>query len=124
MMPRFDIKFPYGLGGLPVTEASLKTSLGRDVILLLGERDTDPNDPELRNTRQAEAQGPHRFARGQEFFREAKHESAELKAPFGWRLQIVPGAAHDPKKMSGPAAAVLVSGKWPGKGPHKQDNAK
>jgi poly(3-hydroxybutyrate) depolymerase len=66
MMPRFDIKFPYGLGGLPVTEASLKTSFGRDVILLLGERDTDPNDPELRNTRQAEAQGPHRFARGPE----------------------------------------------------------
>jgi poly(3-hydroxybutyrate) depolymerase len=123
-MPQFDIKFPYGLRGAPVTEASLKTSLERDVVLLLGERDNDPDDPELRKSRQAEAQGRHRFARGQKFFHEAEHASTELNAAFAWRLEIVPGAAHDPKKMSGPAAAILVSGSLGGKRPHKQYSAK
>lgn len=107
-MPRFDSKFPYGLGGSPVTEASLKTSLGRDVVLMLGDKDTDPNDPGLRKTRQALAQGAHRFARGQVFFKATEDRAAELKAAFGWRLQVVPGVAHEPKKMSGPAAAVLM----------------
>jgi poly(3-hydroxybutyrate) depolymerase len=43
-MPTFDIKFPYGLGGSPATEGSLQQSLGRAFVLLLGDRDTDPND--------------------------------------------------------------------------------
>ena len=31
-----------------------------------------------------------------------------LKAHFTWRLRVVAGAVHDPKKMSGPAAAILM----------------
>jgi hypothetical protein len=107
-MPRFDIKFSYGLGGSPVTEASLKTSLGRDVVLMLGDKDTDPNDAELRKTRQALAQGAHRLARGQAFFKEAEDRATKWKTAFGWRLQVVPGVAHEPSKMSGPAVAVLM----------------
>ena len=49
-MPRFDIKFPYGLGSSPATEESLKTSLGREFVLMLGDRDTDPNHQDLRRT--------------------------------------------------------------------------
>ena len=107
-MPRFDIKFPYGLGGSPVTEASLKTSLGRDFILMLGDKDTDPNDAELRKTRQASAQGAQRFARGQAFFKEAEDRAAQRKTTLGWRLQVVSGVAHEPSKMSGRAAAILM----------------
>jgi hypothetical protein len=62
----------------------------------------------VRKSRQALAQGPHRFARGQKFFNLAQHQSAELKAAFGWRLEFVPGEGHDPRKMSGPAAAILM----------------
>jgi poly(3-hydroxybutyrate) depolymerase len=107
-MPRFDVKFPYGLAGSPVTEASLKSALGRNVVLVLGDHDTDPQDPELRSTPEAAAQGAHRFARGHTFFKEASNRASALKTPFGWRLIRVRGARHDPKQMSGQAAATLM----------------
>jgi poly(3-hydroxybutyrate) depolymerase len=107
-MPRFDVKYPYGLEGAPVSAASLKVSLGRDVVLLLGDADTDPNHEELRKTKQAEAQGPNRVARGKKFFQTASARAAELKTPFGWRLRFVRGAEHRPTQMSGAAAALLM----------------
>jgi dienelactone hydrolase len=108
-MPRFDVKFPYGLGGSPVTPASLKVVLGRNVVLLLGEADTDPNHDELRKTPEAMAQGPNRVARGKTFFRELNKRAAEMKTPFAWRIMTVPGAAHEPRKMSPSAAAALMA---------------
>jgi poly(3-hydroxybutyrate) depolymerase len=107
-LPRFDVRFPYGLGRWPATETSLKKSLERDVVLLLGGNDTDPNDEDLRRTRQALAQGANRLERGQNFFKEAEARAAQLNAAFGWRLRVVEGAAHEPRKMSGPAAAALM----------------
>lgn len=108
-MPTFDATFPYGLNNTPATGASLKKSLERDVVLLLGGGDTDPNDPEIRKTREALAQGANRVARGQNFYKEAENRAAELKAKFAWRLQIVPGAGHEPTKVSPTAAAVLTA---------------
>jgi pimeloyl-ACP methyl ester carboxylesterase len=107
-MPRFDIKFPYGLGGSPATEGSLKKCLSREFVLLLGDQDTDPKHKDLRKTPQAMAQGAYRFERGQNFFKQAGHRATELKCTFGWQLQVVHGAAHENSKMSRPAAAVLM----------------
>jgi poly(3-hydroxybutyrate) depolymerase len=108
-MPRFDVQFPYGLRGSPVTPASLKVSLGRNVVLLLGDADTDPNHEELLKTPEAEAQGPHRVSRGKKFFQELQRAAAALKTPLGWRILMVPGAAHQPSKMSPSAAALLMA---------------
>ena len=107
-MPAFDGRFPYGLGGSPVTEATLKRSLGRDLVIMLGDRDTDPNHYQLRRSPQAMAQGAHRFERGQSYFKAARSRAEELQAAFGWTLRVVPGAAHENDKMSRPAAAVLM----------------
>jgi poly(3-hydroxybutyrate) depolymerase len=107
-MPRFDISFPYGVGGSPVTEASLKTSLGRNVLVMLGGADTDPKAKDLRTTPEAMAQGSNRFARGLAFYREAEKRAAEYKIPLAWRLQVILGAAHEPSKMADPAAEFLM----------------
>ena len=107
-MPKFDVKFPYGLAGSPATAESLRHSLGRDVVLVLGDRDTSPNDADLNKTPQAMAQGIHRFERGQTFFKEAQHRATELQCAFGWRLQVVPGGTHSDRAMSRPAAAILM----------------
>lgn len=107
-MPKFDVKFPYGLAGSPVSKASLKKSLGRDFVLLLGDQDNDPNHKDLRKTRQAMAQGAHRFERGNNFYKEGKRRARELQCAFGWKLKVVPGAAHQNGKMSGAAAAVFA----------------
>ncbi|MEJ0070849.1 MAG: hypothetical protein WDO24_21335 [Pseudomonadota bacterium] len=108
-MPVFDVRFPYGLRDSPATRASLKLSLERDVVLILGESDTDPKGQDVRQTSQALAQGAGRFERGQNFYLTAKKSAAELDARFGWRLKIVAGAAHEPRKMSPAAAEILMA---------------
>jgi poly(3-hydroxybutyrate) depolymerase len=107
-MPNFGIAWPYGLKHTRTDRAALKKILERDVVLLLGAADNDPNHDELRKKRQAMAQGAHRVARGENFFGQAQAQAAELKANFAWRMQIVPGVAHEPKKMS-PAAAANIA---------------
>lgn len=108
MMPAFNVKYPHGLGGAPVTEPVLKKALGRDFVVLLGDRDTDPNHYQLSKAPQAMAQGAQRFERGQNYFREAQNRAAQLQCPFGWRLQTVLNAAHENSKMSRAAAAILM----------------
>ena len=108
-MPVLDIGYPYGLRGSPATASSLKHSLERDVVLLLGANDTDPRGKDVRQTPQALAQGAGRFERGQNFYRAAEKSAAELDARFGWRLATVAGAAHEPKKISPTAAKILMA---------------
>jgi hypothetical protein len=117
MMPRFDIKFPYGLKGAPATAAALKADFRRDVVLLLPDQDNDPNHPELSKTPEAEAQGPNRFARGHTFFKEARKCAAQLGAPFRWRMRYVHGAGHSPKRVSSSAAALLMGKDPPANAP-------
>jgi hypothetical protein len=107
-MPTFAAAFPYGLGNSPATESSLGKSLGRDFVLLLGDRDNDPNHRSLRRTPQAMAQGKTRFERGHSYMNEARMRAAELKTPLRWDMQVVPGAAHQNSAMSRAAAAVLM----------------
>jgi predicted esterase len=108
MMPAFDTRYPHGIGNAPVTRESLGKSLGRDVVIMLGELDRDPGHPQLSRTRQAMAQGANRYERGETFFKEGRRLAAELGVPFAWRVQGVPGAAHENSKMSRAASAVLM----------------
>jgi pimeloyl-ACP methyl ester carboxylesterase len=92
-MPTFDEGFPYGLRGSLGGEG-LEKVLGRSLVILLGERDTDSNDPYLRITPEALRQGKNRLDRGRNFHAAAEREAERLGARFGWRLITVPGASH------------------------------
>lgn len=109
-MPDLAVDYPYGLANSPATADSLKRSLARDVTVLLGDQDTDPDHAQLRKTPPAQAQGRHRMARGQNFFKQAGERCAELKCPFGWQMKFVAGAGHSNAQMAGDAAAVLMAG--------------
>jgi hypothetical protein len=106
-MPDPAMDFPYGLRGSPVAEAVLKTMLQRPLVVLLGTADIDANHVHLRNTPEAVAQGPHRFARGHTFFDSGKREAAALGVPFGWELATAPGVAHEDKGMAAYAVRWL-----------------
>lgn len=108
-MPDMATGFPYGLGGGPVDESALRDALGKRVTVLLGTSDTDRNDPDLRKTPEADAQGPHRFARGQEFFARGKQAAAASSTPFAWRLLAVSGVGHSNGKMAKAAAPLLAA---------------
>jgi pimeloyl-ACP methyl ester carboxylesterase len=108
--PAFD-RWRYGLDGLPAyagawtRDALAGRYAGRDVRYLLGAEDTDPAHPALDVSCAAEAQGPHRRARGEAFY-------ASLKARFPaspHRLSIVPGVGHSGSEIfaSAEGAAAL-----------------
>ena len=79
----FREQVPYGLGGSGADKKeSLKKSLGRQFVLMLGDRDTDPNHTELRKTPKAMAEGATRLERGQNFFKEAGN------APGSWTAHL------------------------------------
>ena len=108
MMPAFDVDFPYGLRGSGVTENSLKVALGRKLFVLLGEKDSDPNHPQLNRSTSAMRQGSNRFERGQRFFRSAEFEAEQLGAAFNWQLRTVANVAHSNAGIARAAAPLLL----------------
>jgi poly(3-hydroxybutyrate) depolymerase len=106
-MADFDVRYPYGLRGVPVGPKGLRAAFGRPLIVLLGERDADPKDPSLPDTAGARRQGDHRLARGRAFFERAERLSRELDAELEWRIETVPDVGHDHRKMVRAAAGVL-----------------
>jgi poly(3-hydroxybutyrate) depolymerase len=107
-MPDFAVDFPYGLGDTPLDDATLEAALGKPLFVLLGTADTDRNHPNLRKTSQADAQGLHRYARGQAFFAAGKAVAAAGGTPFGWTRKDVPGIGHSNGGMAEAAAALIT----------------
>ncbi|TCJ37364.1 alpha/beta hydrolase [Parafrankia sp. BMG5.11] len=106
-MPDLQFDYPYGLASTGVDEPALKRALTKPLTVLLGTADTD-QDPNLRTTLDANAQGPHRYARGLNFHRHAEAAAARAGVPFGWRLLRVPGVGHSNSKMAISAAPLLA----------------
>ena len=95
-------RFPYGLAGSPIGRTVLPTVFSRDLVVLLGDRDTSDREREPGAT----AQGANRFARGLRFFATATDEAA-LHAPFRWELRIAHGVDHAPAPMVRAALELL-----------------
>ncbi len=108
MMPELESNFPYGLKGSGLTAEILKSALAKKLVILLGEKDTDPNHPQLRRTAQAKRQGANRFERGQTFFRAAERQAEKLNVLFNWELRTVPNVAHSNAGMASAAAPLLL----------------
>lgn len=107
-MPDLTLEFPYGLKGSAVGRDQLRRALQLPLTVLLGEDDTDPEHANLQRTPEALAQGPHRFARGQAFWESGRVAARQLGVPFTWRLETVPGADHDNRKMALAAVPYLL----------------
>ena len=99
--------YPYGTTGAAIQEGAIKSALQKDVIVLLGDQDTDANHDSLRRTPEAMRQGAHRFARGIFFFRNGKEQADALGVDYGWRLAVVEGVAHQNGGMAKGAVAFI-----------------
>jgi poly(3-hydroxybutyrate) depolymerase len=93
--PTLRQSFPYGLGGSGINRVGLAKAFARELVLLLGDRDTIDTEREPA----AMLQGANRFARGLRFFATATEEARALNATLAWRLRIVNGADHTPGPM-------------------------
>lgn len=99
--------YPFSLKTTPATPATLKTDFGQELVVLLGENDTDTKDPDLYHSPQADKQGLFRFARGQYFYQMGKEAASVAKTKFQWRLITVPGVGHSNELMASAAAESL-----------------
>ncbi len=77
----------------------------RDVTYLIGAKDTDPDHPALDKSCAAEAQGPHRLARGHAYFAYLKSRS---RGEFNQRIHDVSGVGHQAGKMLTSACALAA----------------
>ncbi len=99
-MPVREERFPFGVDGLDVSDDDLRKLFSRPLLLLLGDRDVDTDDPDLPKEPEAMRQGPYRFVRGQRYFETARREATRLGVPLKWRLAIAPGVAHSGENMA------------------------
>ena len=99
--------YPYSLEKTSETEDDLKTVFGRHFTILLGESDTNANDPDVTHNPQADKQGLYRLARGKYFMATAKTSAAALSVPLKWKLKTVPGVGHSDSGMETAAADAL-----------------
>lgn len=105
-MPDENVRFPYGLDGVPLSDEELAAAFAKPVVILLGEADTRRTE-NLRQTPEADAQGMNRLERGKNFFAIAQEKAAEMGVPFNWQAATVSGVGHDGAAMADAALAVI-----------------
>ncbi len=103
-----SVRFPYGLGGVPLDEGDLGPVFASNLVVMLGADDVDPDDESLRRDELSDRQGRNRLERGRAFFRSARALAEHTGLPFRWRLHVVPGMAHDHAAAARAAAALLL----------------
>lgn len=96
--------FPYSLVDAKAGEAQLRQALAKRFVLMVGEKDDDPDDDNLNKSAGAMKQGEARVERGENFFMAATSAARDLGAKFAWELVEVPDTAHDGGAMSRYAA--------------------
>jgi hypothetical protein len=107
-LPEIDTELPFGLKGLTVGEENLRAALRQPLVLLLGAEDDHPEAGGIfMGSRSADAQGSGRLQRGRFFYRRGEAIARELRADFGWKLEVVPGVGHNGEGMSEAAARYL-----------------
>lgn len=107
-LPDYDVPFPYGLGGTDLPQSRMAEAFAKELVVLLGERDTKQGR-HLRKTPEAMEQGPNRLARGKFYFDLARKKAAEMGVPFNWRIVFVPDVGHSNAGMAPMAAKVIAA---------------
>jgi len=106
MLPDLAADYPTGMGGLDLDQRHLRRYLGRRLVLLLGEADTT-RDEGLPRGEIADAQGPHRLARGNWYYDHCRKLAERLGVPFGWQRETVPGAGHASQEIFDRGSSLL-----------------
>jgi poly(3-hydroxybutyrate) depolymerase len=105
MFPVNDVDWPFGLRGAPKGgDAGIFAS---PMVLMLGDADSDPNHRSLPRQPAAMAQGPHRYARGQNFYGTSRKIAERTGQTFNWSCVIVPGVAHDNAGIARAAISII-----------------
>ena len=106
-VPDNSIDFPYGLKISPQEGANLSNVFAKQMYVIVGEEDVDPNSAGLRHTPEADAQGFQRLQRAQHFYQESRNIAVSSAQPINWIYQTVPNTDHNAESMVKFAADLL-----------------
>lgn len=110
-VPDASVEFPYGLYNGPFLYSNIlfEELFYKNIHVIIGTQDNDPNAPSLRHTDEAELQGAHRLARAEYFFNESSSIANELNTPFNWQFIAAPNVGHQYNTMGVIAAELLYN---------------
>ena len=111
MDSRQPFAVPYSLRATPPDASDTRALLMAPLTLLLGTQDVQnpEEDNRVRGTRAAMAQGANRLARGHHYYEVGRTLAQNRGVPFGWRLQLAPGAGHDAAEVIASAGYLLFA---------------
>jgi len=102
-----NMGFPYGLGSSILKDVSFSDFFSRNVTIMVGEDDTNPNASSLRHNTRVDQQGLNRLTRAQYFYDGAKTKATQDNEIFNWDFLINPNMDHDFRLASTKAADIL-----------------
>lgn len=108
MMPDRSERWPFGLEGAPVQDP--RAGFATPMVVMLGDADSDPGHRSLPRQEAAMRQGPHRFARGLNFYDAARRAAVGAGVALNWSCIVVPGVAHDNAGMALSAIRLVSEG--------------
>jgi len=108
--PNGNLEYPYGVKNTGIDlKTTLQNSYKSRLIILLGELDNDPSLGTFRTTDLAMEQGPHRLARGTNFYQANKQLTKQNDWEFNWKIDTIKNVGHDYRKMSENAVKWIIS---------------
>lgn len=107
MLPDLEAEYPVGMGGLDMNDLHLRRYFDRPLVILLGGADTDMSAPDLPRNDVAMAQGPHRLARGNWYFKHCTALADRFAGRLHWKLEIAQGVGHVSQQIFDRAVDLL-----------------
>lgn len=102
-----SITFPYGTKMTPMELVSYKNLFNKNVFVLIGDQDTNPNSSDLRHNDIVDKQGLNRLDRAIYFYTQSRAEANKIGSPFNWKFQPIKGVGHEFAATSSTAALLL-----------------
>lgn len=94
-IPDTGIQFPYGLSNSPGSDLNFMDVFSKELYILIGTEDNDPDAPGLRHNNFADAQGLDRLSRAQFFYSTSEEIAKKNAVSYNWKLNLIPTADHN-----------------------------
>ena len=90
-----ETNFPYGINASPLEDINFSLLFSKQLTILVGSNDNDPNSSALRHNSIVDLQGLNRLYRAISFYNNAQSKAADLNVNFEWDFVINPNEDHN-----------------------------
>ncbi len=101
--------YPCGIADIEPIDMDLGKSYAKNLVIMLGTDDDDPNSPGLNHDACAETQGSNRYDRGHYFYSFIESDAVSRSQLFNWTVVDIPGVGHDADLMAEPGAEAIFA---------------